>query len=51
MARVERTRFAATIALLRGAVLLVAGIVALVWPTTALTAIRAFTFSPAMVGL
>src|SRR3569832_1062711 len=39
MARVERTRFAATIALLRGAVLLVAGIVAVVWPTTALTAI------------
>ncbi len=39
MARVERTRFAATIALLRGLVLFIAGVAALMWPTTALTVI------------
>ena len=39
MARVERTRFAATMALLRGLVILIAGVFAVFWPVSALTAI------------
>jgi uncharacterized membrane protein HdeD (DUF308 family) len=39
MARTGQTRFAATLALLRGAVLLIAGFVALFWPNIALMAI------------
>lgn len=39
MAQVERTRFAATMALLKGLVILIGGVFALFWPMPALTAI------------
>src|SRR5690349_17098422 len=39
MAQAERTRFAATMALLKGLIILIVGVFALFWPMAALTAI------------